>query len=294
MTDKDKWRLLITEPLDGAMNMAVDEAIAVAVGRGASPPTIRFYRWSPPTVSLGYFQDREREVDLARLAEVGFECVRRPTGGRAVLHDDELTYGFIVPEAHPGFPSSVIASYRVIAGGLVRGLRLLRVPAEMATAGSATTAGTATAAGFAAPPAHPASAACFDAPSWYEITAGGKKIAGSAQVRRHQAILQHGSVPLSFSAQRQVAVLRVRDEAVRARLAASLAGKAASLNDFRAARADFAEVAAALAAGWEEALEIRLFSAQGLTPFEAKEAQELYRAKYTQEWWNAHRAASGE
>lgn len=291
----EKWRLLISGPANGALNMAVDEAIAEAVGRGESPPTIRFYQWNPPALSLGYFQDRDREVDLDRLARLGFDCVKRPTGGRAVLHDDELTYSFIVPEAHPLFPAGVVASYQVIAAGLVRGLLRLGVPAEMAPAPfSAPGALAASRGGRGGPHAAPASAACFDAPSWYEITAGGKKIAGSAQVRRHQAILQHGSVPLSFDATRQVAALRLRDEAVRARLAQSLAGRAASLNDFRTDKAGFLDVAHALASGWEEALGIRLFPEKGLSAAEEKKAFDLYRDKYTQEWWNAHRAEPGD
>ncbi len=276
----EKWRLIISEPAtSGALNMATDEAIAEAVGRGEAPPTIRFYRWSPPAVSLGYFQERDREVDQDRLTQLGFDCVRRPTGGRAVLHDDELTYGFIVPESHPAFPRSVVASYQIIARGLVRGLRRLGVPAEMATATSADPRGGSIL----------GSAACFEAPSWYEITAGGKKIAGSAQVRRHGAILQHGSVPLSFSAERQVAALRLRDEAVRARLVVGLAARAGSLSDFLPAKATFAEVGGALAAGWEETLEIDAMREEGLSAPEEKRALELCRDKYTQEWWNAHR-----
>src|SRR5690606_36362580 len=95
--DRPKWRLIRSGHLTEAMNMAVDEAILRAVARGAAP-TLRFYGWDPPAISVGYFQNAEREVDTAACKSVGVDVVRRPTGGRAVLHDVEVTYSLIMPE----------------------------------------------------------------------------------------------------------------------------------------------------------------------------------------------------
>jgi lipoate-protein ligase A len=97
---KDSWRLLVTPPARGAWNMAVDEAILEAVGRGASLPTLRLYAWEPACLSLGYAQPIG-DVDQPRLRARGWDLVRRPTGGRAVLHTDELTYSVIAPPGEP-------------------------------------------------------------------------------------------------------------------------------------------------------------------------------------------------
>ena len=91
------WRLLLSPAADGALNMAVDEAILLAVAEGASPPTLRFFDWTPPCLSLGYSQPAA-EVDRSQLARLGYGLVRRPTGGRAILHTDELTYSVIDDE----------------------------------------------------------------------------------------------------------------------------------------------------------------------------------------------------
>ena len=147
------WRLLRTGKRSGAENMAIDEAILIAGGEGKVPPTIRFYGWEPPTLSIGYFQRAAREVDLERLRERGVGLVRRPTGGRAVLHDKELTYSVIAPENLPGMPSSVIQSYRLISTGLLEGFRRLGLSAEMVSLEEP-----------AARNGSPDSAACFDSP----------------------------------------------------------------------------------------------------------------------------------
>ncbi len=175
------WRLLNTGSADGATNMAIDEAILTAVAEGKSPPTLRFFAWEPPCLSLGYNQ-AIAEVDIARCQQAGVDIVRRPTGGRAILHTDELTYSIIAPQSEPRLVGGVVESYRRLSAGLVKGLHLLGVDVAQAGAGHAQDA--------------EVSAACFDAPSAYEITARGKKLMGSAQVRRKEAVLQHGTLPL--------------------------------------------------------------------------------------------------
>src|SRR5690606_14878512 len=106
-----KWRLIRTQPAAGAWNMAVDEAVLEAVGQGDVLPTLRLYAWNPPCLSLGFAQPVQ-DVDRAALARLGWELVRRPTGGRAILHTDELTYSVIAPLDEPRVAGSVLESYR--------------------------------------------------------------------------------------------------------------------------------------------------------------------------------------
>ena len=126
----DTWRLLITPPAHGAWNMAVDESILQAMGSGASLPTLRLYAWDPACLSLGYAQPLS-DLDLPRLLERGWEVVRRPTGGRAVLHTDELTYSVITPPDESHVAGTVLESYRRLAQALVQALNLLSVPVQV-------------------------------------------------------------------------------------------------------------------------------------------------------------------
>ncbi|MBE3575617.1 MAG: lipoate--protein ligase family protein [Firmicutes bacterium] len=195
--------------------MAVDEAVAAAVAAGEAPPTLRLYMWEPPALSLGYFQSRA-DVDEAALERRGFALVRRPTGGRAVLHWQEVTYSVVVPETWPGLPAGVTESYRWLSRGLVEGLRQLGLPVEWTAKSLVQGAG---------------SAACFEAPSFWELTIGGRKVVGSAQVRQKGVVLQHGSVPLYFHAE-VVADILGRTPQEKARLQRVLARHAAGLAEF--------------------------------------------------------------
>jgi lipoate-protein ligase A len=232
--------------------MAIDEAILIGVGGGHSPPTLRFYGWKPAALSIGYFQKAEDEVDLHELRRRGLGFVRRPTGGRAVLHDNELTYSVIVPESHPGMPASVGDACRLLNRGLACGLRRLGIDARPAGLPD----------GGKRPVSPAASAACFDSPSSYELVAGGRKIAGSAQMRQRGAILQHGSVPFELDADLLYAVLRFSSERIRDRMKAAFADRAAAVNDLlrRAGAPPVTPEAAedAFTAGFEEGLGIRL------------------------------------
>ena len=127
----DAWRLLITPPLDGATNMAIDEAILQALAAGEGIPTVRFFQWQPPCLSLGYNQHWS-DIDLPALTERGYTWTRRATGGRAILHTDELTYSLIIPQADPRIQGGIVESYRVLSLGLTRGLRYLGIEAAQA------------------------------------------------------------------------------------------------------------------------------------------------------------------
>src|ERR1700690_3012588 len=126
----DTWRLLITPPARGAWNMAVDESILEHIGRGESLPTLRLYSWQPPCLSLGHAQPFA-DVDVARLNEHGWDVVRRPTGGRAILHTDELTYSITAPIDEPGAAGSILESYNRLAGALLQAVKSLGLPVEI-------------------------------------------------------------------------------------------------------------------------------------------------------------------
>jgi lipoate-protein ligase A len=178
-----KWRLLVdTTPNSGAVNMAIDEAIMDAVSAGNAPPTLRFYQWSPPCISLGKRQPLSG-IDLECCRQDGVQVVRRSTGGLAILHTDELTYSLVTSPDDPRAEGAILDSYRKLSQGLLSGLGLLGLSAQMQPVSPGAR--------------HNTSAACFEAPSAYEITVDGRKLIGSAQARPHGKLLQHGSVPLT-------------------------------------------------------------------------------------------------
>jgi lipoate-protein ligase A len=179
------WRLLDSGPNIGAYNMAVDEELLARAQAGETMPVLRFYGWDPPAVSLGRFQRMESAVNAEACKRLGFDIVRRITGGRAVLHRQELTYSITARADNPLFPSTVLGTYKVIATGLLAGLQNIGIPAEMVSRGGRHAA---------LVEKKPNDPACFSSPSWYEILVNNKKIVGSAQRRMRGAFLQHGSI----------------------------------------------------------------------------------------------------
>ena len=127
--ERTSWRLVCTPPSPGDWNMAVDEAILEAAGQGKTLPTLRLYAWQPPCLSLGYAQPAS-DADRNALNQNGWGLVRRPTGGRAILHCDELTYSVIAPNHEPRLEGGVLDSYRTLSQALLRALHTLEIPAE--------------------------------------------------------------------------------------------------------------------------------------------------------------------
>lgn len=185
MGNEQVWHYLDSGPATAAENMRIDEELLEQAGKQDSPPMLRFYSWDPPAVSLGRFQRQDAAVNAAACAKRGFDIVRRITGGRAVLHNRELTYSVISSDKNPLFPSGVISTYKMIAAGLIAGFGNLGVHAEMVTRSGSHAA---------LVEKNNREAACFSSPSWYEIVVAGRKIAGSAQRRAAGAFLQHGSI----------------------------------------------------------------------------------------------------
>ncbi|HEU5196059.1 MAG TPA: hypothetical protein VFW70_15060, partial [Methylomirabilota bacterium] len=167
------WRLLVTEPTDGATNMAVDEALWRGRQAGTSPPTLRFFAWAPPTVSLGYGQPLGRDVDVEACRALGVGLVRRPTGGSAIYHDGperELTYSVMATAADLGISGDLLETYRWIGTALAAGIRRLGAPVEM----------------VAVQPSDPTAMPtfCFARTGSYELEITGLKVVGSAQRRQ--------------------------------------------------------------------------------------------------------------
>jgi lipoyl(octanoyl) transferase len=243
-----QWRLLVdTTPHTGAVNMAIDEAIMEAVSARNAPPTLRFYQWSPPCISLGKRQPLSG-IDLECCRQDGVQVVRRSTGGLAILHTDELTYSLVTCPDDPRAEGAILDSYRKLSQGLVSGLGLLGLSAQMQPVSPGAS--------------HSVSAACFEAPSAYEITVDGRKLIGSAQTRPYGKLLQHGSVPLTGDIGRLAKYLVPRAAATEIaqaeELSLHLRQRATTLEAALGRPILFLEAAAAMAKGFTEALTLDL------------------------------------
>jgi len=261
----DTWRLLITPPAHGAWNMAVDESILAGLPSGRSLPTLRLYAWEPACLSLGYAQPLT-DVDIPRLQARGWEMVRRPTGGRAVLHTDELTYSVIAPLSEPRVAGTVLESYHRLAQALVEALTLLSLPVQVNKNSSA-------------PKAAVPNPVCFEVPSTYEITVGGRKLVGSAQARRKEGVLQHGSMPLAGDLTRIIQVLDFPDEASRSRAAERLLSRATTVETALGRTIAWDEAARAYIAAFTSVLGLELQPGD-LSIGEKERAEELVQVKY--------------
>lgn len=265
----DPWRLLITPPAHGAWNMAVDEAILEAAGRSESLPTLRLYAWNPPCLSLGYAQPFG-DVDVPRLQALGWDAVRRATGGRAILHTDELTYSVTAAPGEPRIQGSVLESYHRLARALVSAVRSLGLPVEMEQ--------------DAPPPGAPKGPVCFEVPSAYEIVVGGKKLIGSAQARKKEGILQHGTLPLTGDLTRITQALVFPDEAARAAAAQKLLARATTAESVTGQAIAWETAAQAFIQAFEIELDIR-FERGELTEGEKARADDLLHKKYAHPQW---------
>ena len=265
----DKWRLLITPPAHGAWNMAVDEAILEHIGRTESLPTLRLYAWEPACLSLGLAQSFA-DVDVQRLNARGWEVVRRPTGGRAILHSDELTYSIIASTQEPRVAGSVLESYKRLAQALVKAVKSLGLPVEIEEDPYTSR--------------KKPNPVCFEVPSAYEITVQGKKLIGSAQARRKEGVLQHGSLPLTGNLARITEVLYFPDETERQRATARLLEHATTVQSILGYAVSWNTTAQAFIQAFEATLDLKL-EEQLLSESERGRAAELVREKYAHPDW---------
>lgn len=230
------WRLLIEDnPSSGRRNMAVDRAILAARVSGVVPPTLRIYGWERPTVTLGRFQDVSG-VDTTLCRERGIDVVRRHTGGRGVLHHDELTYS-VIASAADGVPRGVAASYRYLCRGLAAAYRYLGMDAQLTRRDRG----------------NPSSSACYLHSTAADLSFGARKLSGSAQVWEADAVLQHGSFTISRDVALEAAIFKLAEEDARALEAAT-----ATLSQRAAGVPGKEEVVKAVVRGFAEELGITL------------------------------------
>lgn|SRR3989338_786936 len=238
-----------------AQNMALDEAVmknCVAYGK----PTLRFYRWKPSAVSIGYFQSLEQEVDTAKCRELGVDVVRRSTGGGAVFHDAELTYSFVCPVDAALTPKNILDSYRHICGGLIHGFRELGLMAAFVPLN--------------------------------DLVVNGKKVSGNAQTRREKTLLQHGTILIDVDVDKMFSLLKVPNEKIRDKLISDVKQRVTSINREAGKAYAYDEVAQAMKKGFERHFKATLVD-EPFTAEERKLAGQIAAQKYSRPEWNGMR-----
>jgi lipoate-protein ligase A len=254
----ERWRLLDTGLNDAFYNMALDEAIAIARSRNLVPNTLRFFRWNPSAVSIGYFQSMEDEIEISACKLEGIDYVRRRTGGGAVYHDKdgELTYSLIIDENNRLISGDIQKTYETLCSGLVLGLQLLGIPAEFKPIN--------------------------------DIIVIGKKISGNAQTRGTHVVHQHGTILREVDPKLMFRVLRVPNEKIRDKIIKSVEERVTSINKFLKRKVTFQELKQALINGFSNSFKIELAPGETVE-FEKQLAKKLRRKKYATKKWNLRR-----
>lgn len=254
------WRLIDSGCGAGAGHMALDEALLLACADGA-PPTLRLFAFQPPALTLGRFQAALRDVDSASCEANGLQVVRRPTGGRAVLHTADLCYAIVAPKNDPQVGGSIRDSYCRLSEALTLALAKVGAPADCVADTEA--------AGYGA------SAACFALAAPYELQSDSRKLVGSAQVRSQAAFLQQGSVRLAADSGLEAALL-------------GLEAPLPALSDVLGHMVSYDEMALAMRDAFAECFGVRLERAVP-TPAERNLAAQLEREKYADAAWTWQR-----
>lgn len=192
------WRFIDTGACRASYNMAMDEAIATTVRKGNSPATLRLYEWSIPSVSIGYFQ-KMTDIDIDYCRERGIPIVRRPTGGRAILHDYEITYSFSIKTDSEVFSRGLLDSYKKISKAFSCALSKIGIASELK---------------LQREPHRNRSPLCFESTSYGEITINSKKVIGSAQKRWPGGLLQQGSIPFIIDEDEVAKVFRLKSSEI--------------------------------------------------------------------------------
>ncbi|MDI6891631.1 MAG: lipoate--protein ligase family protein [Actinomycetota bacterium] len=252
-----KWRFIDVTFPSAAMNMAIDEAIFEAFRKGLVPPTLRAYEWNSPALSVGRFQKLDG-IDVEHCNELGVQIVRRITGGRAVLHDADVSYSIVLAREE-GFPKSSADSYRFLCQGLIRAYEVLGVEVELA------------------PSKGSDSPICFLGFSLADLSYRGRKIAGGAQIWRKGFLLQQGSLLMDFDEKALFTVLRhPRHQDVSCKII--------SLQQIMGGPVEISRFKDALLRGFQETLGISL-NVSKLTNWEVDCARRLFRDRYTDASW---------
>ncbi|HIK57663.1 MAG TPA: lipoate--protein ligase family protein [Nitrospinaceae bacterium] len=239
MIDDSAWRLIEDGALDGRLNMAIDRAILTACERGQSPATLRLYGWEKPTLSIGYSQNEFKDVDKVQCEQNNIPIVRRFTGGRALLHQFELTYSLVAPIPHTQFPGNLAGAFGIVSKAVIASLKQAGVPQlEMVGKGQRGSGQT-------------RSPACFSAINHWEITAGGKKLVGSAQRRLNGAFLQHGSILLDWDPELAHSLLRFSSKTEKIRGLTSMISGTQTLKEILPVKPEWEQIARCFAYGFQ-------------------------------------------
>ena len=257
-----KFRLLETGFHPAVFNMGLDEAILDSVSQGNCLPTLRFYGWIPPAVSLGYFQGLQEEIDIEACKALGIDVVRRITGGGAVFHHHEVTYSIVIPLGHSLARSGIIDSYRILLAGIVEGLAELGIQSEFAPIN--------------------------------DIVSAGKKISGNAQTRKKGCILQHGTIIVEVDIDLMFSILKEKKKKTKGKLIEDAKSRVTSIRnclsvpDSVSFEELFFSTITALERGYSRALDLD-YELSGPTDLELKNAERLAREKFSNNQWTALR-----
>ena len=255
----EEFRFIDLETHDAYTNMAIDEAIMLAIQEENAPPTLRFYRWKPSAVSIGTFQGMRDEVAVEFCKSEGIDYIRRITGGGAVYHDynGEITYSILMPKTHSLAKTDIIESYKLLCGGIIKALDYLGINnAEFKPIN--------------------------------DVTVDGKKVSGNAMTRRHGCVLQHGTTLLDLDVNRMFTILKVPQEKISDKMISDVKERVTSVQDILDRKVTIDELRVALVQGFSDALKIELQSSK-LSSEESHTAMKLAKEKYSTDEWNFSR-----
>jgi len=263
------WRIIPYRKSDAFENMAIDEAVFLVNQNTGSRPTLRFYGWDPPAVSLGFFQDYNEGANEEFCRESRIDIVRRLTGGKAVLHENEITYSLVAGLDNPLFPNGILGTYMVISRCLIAALSEIGVRAEMETSRPQAAVG-----GL--------KSFCFSMPSQYELLVGGRKICGSAQVRSSGSFLQHGSLLLEYD---PVRTCKAISNSGKTDHLLHMTESVTSIGEHVPTRLEPGEFCSVLKSAFERCLGVKI-EEDSLAPEEEDLKRKLVEEKYSRDSWN--------
>lgn len=268
------WRLIDIRIEDCFHNMGLDEAILTGHAEHWEEweGTIRFYRWNPSAVSIGYFQAIEDVLDLKECKRLGIDFIRRVTGGGAVYHDfqGELTYSLITPQSNKLIPQDILKSHELICKALIVGLEQLGITANFST--------------FPQANQRSKNALCYARESINDLIVEGQKISGNAQTRRKGVVLQHGTLLRRVDVEKMISILQVNEEKIREKMIKSVRAQVCSLEEVLGRDITFFELRDALIEGFEQVFEIELFLSNP-SKEELDLAHYLAQNKYSSNKW---------
>ena len=254
--------------------MATDEVLTSLCQKGNRIPTLRLYSWSPPAVSIGYFQKIDSTVNVNKCKKFGVDVVRRLTGGRAVLHQDELTYSVCASvENFPELGNSVNQTYQEISLAFLEVLKVLGVKGEWVKS-------------TPRQKKEKSCEPCFVSSSKYEINISSKKLIGSAQRRFGKVFLQHGSIPLKASIKSLACFLPQKEDADK--IEKLLHQQSSNIQELSNQKIELEDMVKAVKYGLKEYFKIE-FVEQDLSDEELDRIEKLAQDRYSKNWWNFFR-----